>query len=174
MSVISGAYSATWDGDAIGQFELGGIRERYNWQGKEIRFDSVGMSPVTMLFGGIVMAVDFVAMEYDAAAIEAMRWPWHAISGQAPPAGTDMWAAARPLVLTSCRDDINPQTKTFIKTILAPGYDVELDYSANKERSVPLRLIVFPVKYSAEGYATPLMPNGCSDNVYYTETFFTP
>lgn len=174
MSVTSGAYSATWNALAIGQFELGGIRERYNWQGKEIRFDSVGMSPVTMLFGGIVMAVDFVAMEYDAAAIATMRWPWHANTGQVPPAGTDMWARAKPLILTSCRADINPQTKTFFKTILAPGYDVELDYSAVKERSVPIRLLVFPVKHDAGGYATPAMPTGCLDNVYYTETYFTP
>lgn len=170
MTVVNGAYTVTWNSLAVGQLETGGIRERYNWSGREIRFDSVGAMPVDMLFLGAAMAIDLVAMEYDAAAIETMRWPFHAISGTIYSAGVSMWNRAKPLVITSCRTDINPQTKTFIKTILAPGYDVELDYSAGKERSIPLRLIVFPVKYNAAGYATPAMPDGCTDNVYYTET----
>lgn len=170
MSVISGAYNATWNALAVGQLEVGGIRERYSWNGREIRFDAVGMAPVDSLFGGIAMALDLVAMEYNAAAIDTMRWPFHIIPGTVPPAGLSMWEKAKPLVLTGCRDDVDPLTKTFHKTILAPGYDVELDYSANKERSVPLRVLVFPVKYAAD-YAVPLMPTGCSDIVYYSETF---
>lgn len=175
MSVISGAYAATWDGDAIGNVELGGIRERYSYTGKEIKFDAVGQAPVDILFGAPTLMLDFVCMEYDAAAIDAMRWPWHAISGQAPASGASMWQLAKEFILTSCRSDINPQTKTFYKTILAPGFEVQLDYSGVKERSVPIRLMCFPVKYSMENDYTPaLYPAGCLDMVYYTETFVSP
>lgn len=170
MTVISGYYSATWNSLAIGNLEVGGIRERYSWQGRPIRFDGVGMVDVDQLFMGTSMSLDFVCMEYDAAAIATMRWPMHSVPGRSSAAGLSMWEKAKPFVTTACRSGINPTTKTYLKTILAPNYELQLDFSGTKERSVPIRLLVFPVKYNAEGYTSPELPSSCSDMVFYTET----
>lgn len=169
MTVIAGAYYATWNALSIGNTE-GGIRTSYNYEGRQIRFDSVGSSLVDVLRTGLAMFLDFVLMEYDAAAVDDLRWPFHSFVGTYADSGASMWAAAKPLILTSCRNDIDPATITFPKTILAPGYNVELDYSGSKERVVPLRLIVFPVKYQAEPSSNYEQPNGCEDAIFFEET----
>lgn len=167
--ITSGAYTATWNALAIGELQLGGIRERYQYSSRPIFFDSVGSTPVDHLFGGVVMFLDFVCMNYNAAAIQSMRWPWHATRGMAPVSGGSLWEMAKPLILIGCRNDINPLTKTYYKTILAPGQDVELDFTGSKERTVPIRLMVFPRKYVSGG-ATTELPAGCVDLDYYSET----
>ena len=116
------------------------------------------------------MYIDFVCMEYDAPALATMMWPWHALRGIDYVAGQSQWARAKPFIMTSCRSDINPLTITFPKTILATDYDLQLDYTSSKERVIPIRLKVFPVQYNAAGYASPVMPSGCVDIAYFTET----
>ena len=168
MSVIAGAYNATWNGLSLGNTE-GGFRKSYNYDGLQIRFDSVGSGVIDIIRTGLAMFVDFVLMEYDAAAVDALRWPFDGTIGSYSNSGASMWQAAKPLVLTSCRQ-IDPATITFYKTIMAPGYSMELDYAGSKERIVPLRLIVFPIKYAAEISSNPEMPNGCEDAIYFEET----
>jgi len=170
MSVIRGSYSATWNALAIGNTEVG-FRKSYSYRGRNINFDAVGETPVDTIFAGITMTIDFVAQEYDAAAIDSLRWPFHATLGTVAPAGLSLWTAAKPLILTSCVTGVDPATITFYKTILAPDFQLDIDYS-HKERPVPLRLMVFPVAYSQGGYATPSMPTGCLDVVYFEETYW--
>lgn len=168
MSVIRGSYSATYNALAVGNTQVG-FRHSYSYNGRNINFDAVGETPVDIIFAGLNMNVDFVAQEYDAAAIDILRWPFHVTPGQVDPAGLSLWQAAKPLILTSCLTGVNPQTLTFIKAILAPGFDLDINYS-HQERPLPMRLVVFPVKYNAVGYTTPEMPTGCDDVVYFTET----
>lgn len=168
MTIIRGSYNATYNALSIGNTQVG-YRHSYSYQGRPINFDAVGNTPVDTIFAGISMSVDFVAQEYDAAAIDTLRWPFNAAIGRVAPAGLSMWQLAKPLILTSCINGINPQTLTFIKAILAPDFDLDIEYS-HKERPLPMRLTVFPVKYEADGdYSVPEMPTGCNDLVYFTE-----
>lgn len=168
MSVIRGAYNATYNALAVGNTEVG-FRLSYSYRGRNINFDAVGETPVDVIFSGISITIDFVAQEYDAAAIDILRWPFNGIVGSIDPAGLSMWEAAKPFVLTGCTNGVDPQTITFYKTILAPDFDLDIDYS-HRERPLPMRLIVFPVKYNAAGYTTPAMPSGCTDIVFFEET----
>jgi len=167
MSIIRGSYNATYNALAVGNTEIG-FRHSYSYQGRSINFDAVGGTPVDTIFEGIQMTIDFVAQEYDAAAIGALRWPFNAIIGTVKPAGLSMWQQAKPFILTGCTTGVNPMTITFIKAILAPDFDLDIDYS-HRERPLPMRLIVFPVAYNGAGYATPAMPTGCGDIVYFEE-----
>jgi hypothetical protein len=171
MSVVRGSYSATYGGFSVGNTEIG-FRHAYSYRGRNINFDAVGEIPVDVIFSGINMSVSFVAQEYDAAAIDLLRWPFNATVGVTSPAGLSLWEAAKPLLLTGCNVNTEPQTILFPKTILAPDFDLEIDYS-HKERPLPMRLMVFPVSYSGDGsidYDEPLYPQGCEDVIYFIET----
>ena len=170
MTIIKGTYASTYNGLDTGNTEVG-FRKQYSYQGRNINFDAVGVTPVDIIFQGMRMTVDFVAMEYDAPAVDSLRWPFHATPGQLDPAGQSLWDLARPLILTACNVATVPATITFYKTILAPEFDLELEYS-HRERPVPMRLMVLPVQFDATGAyagATLLRPNGCNDIVYYEE-----
>ncbi len=168
--IAIGAYQGTWDDMVIGNVGLGGYKKRYNYSRKDVNFDAVGNVPVDSLFTGLNMFVDFVIMQYHQEAISAMTWPWAAQRGLTPTAGRSMWDFAKPLVLTGCNDTVNPLSITFHKTIIAPDYEVIHNYEGTVERMIPMRLIVFPVKYSNTNYNTPLRPEGCTDVCYFTET----
>lgn len=172
MTVTSGAYRATWNALALGELQLGGFRHRYSKNGREIKFDSVGDTPVDIIQLGIRMYVDAVLMEYDKVLLSKINWPWHAIHGTDYTAGQSLWEAAKPLILTSCTSGITPLTRTYWKAILATGFEVENSFSGVEERVTPVRLMIFPVKYESDAsYSTPLMPSGCGELVYFDETF---
>jgi hypothetical protein len=169
--VIRGSYSGVYDGLDIGETEVG-FRHSYSYNGRNINFDSVGETPVDIIYAGLNMNVDFVAQQYDADAIDDLRWPVNSIVGTVAPAGLSLWTLAKPLLLTSCINGVNPRTLFFPKAILAPGFNLDIDYS-HKERPLPMRLIIFPVKYNADGYegsAGVERPEGCGEIVYFEET----
>lgn len=169
--IVKGSYSATWNSLDVGNTELG-FRKSYNYQSRPVNFDAVGQVPVDSIFTGVQMTVDFVAQEYSCPAIDSMRWPFSSVVGRLSPAGQCLWDLAKPLVLTACNGTNVPQTITFIKAILAPDFDLELEYS-HRLRPVPLRFIVYPVQYDATGLytgGTLLRPDGCNDVVYFLET----
>lgn len=117
------------------------------------------------------MKVGFVAQEYTAEAIDSLRWPFNTIPGRVAPQGLSMWELAEPLLLTACKTTNVPQSILFPKAILAPDYTVDIDYS-HMERPVPMSLLILPVKYEAGDpeYETPLMPDGCTEIVWFVET----
>jgi hypothetical protein len=173
FKVVSGAYNAVWNGNTVGQVQLGGFKHRYSYEERKIMFDAVGTNPVDTLYTGLSMYVDFVCMQYHEQAIQVMSWPFHTTRGTASAAGFSMWERARPLVLSACDQTINPRTITFYKTILAPNYEVAMDFSGVQERMVPIRLIVYPIQYEGSEvglYSTPLLPAACVDTVYFSET----
>ena len=174
--VVSGAYSATWNALAVGNVALGGFKLRYSYLQKEINFDAVGLTPVDMLYTGMIMMIDFVCMQFNSAAIRTMAWPVDDGTGgrgRVLPAGFSIWEAAKPFIMTACNESLtpsnNPRTMTFMKTFLAPNFEVIQDHSGVQERVVPMRLVVLPCAYSGSGYATPLRPVACTDTAYFTE-----
>lgn len=171
MSIIRGSYNGTYNAFDIGNTQVG-FRKSYSYNGRNINFDSVGQTPVDIIFGGLQMKIGFVAQEYDAEAIDILRWPFSSIPGRIAPQGLSMWELAKPLLLTACKTTNIPQSILFPKAILAPDYTIDLDYS-HTERPVPMSLVVLPVKYESgdPDYETPLMPSGCTDIVWYVESF---
>lgn len=168
MSVIRGSYTGTYNALNVGNTEAG-FRQSYSYQGRNINFDSVGETPVDVIFAGINITVDAVFQEYDAPAIDLIRWPFTATPGLLDPAGLSMWAAAKPLILTSCTG-VLPLSIEYPKAILAPEYSLDIDFS-HRERPVPMRFIILPVQFEALGdYSSPSLPNGCEDVVYFVET----
>lgn len=178
-AIVSGAYSATWNALAIGELALGGWKHRYSYLQKEVNFDAVGLTPVDTLFTGLVMVVDFVAMQYNKDAILTMTWPWNlaavtATRGTVKPAGFSMWDAAKPLVFTACcGTNANPILITFPKAIIAPNFEIVLDHASTQEKMVPLRMIIFPIKYASPVPVSPERPTGCTGTLYFTETIPT-
>ncbi len=180
-AIVSGAYSATWNALNVGQLAIGGWKHRYSYLQKEVNFDSVGMTPVDVLFTGLIMVVDFVAMQYNEDAIQTISWPWSqsgmSTRGTVKAAGFSMWDAAKPLIFTACcGTNANPTLITFPKTILAPNFEVVLDHASTQEKMVPLRMIVFPVQFGSTGTpiaAGPLRPTGCTGSTFFTETIPT-
>lgn len=169
--ITSGAYNSTWNALNVGPTQPGGFRQRYSKSGREVKFDSVGDTPIDVIQLGMRMFIDMVLMDYNLARLSKIEWPWNSVQGEDFTAGRSLFSDAKPFVMTACRNDINPLTRTYPKTIIATGYDIEQDFSGMSERVTPIRLLVFPVAYNAGGYATPTQPTGCGGLVYFFDTF---
>lgn len=171
---VSGAYQASWAGDAIGNVQLGGFKLRYSYDERRITYDSVGTAPVDTLFTGLNMSIDFICMEPNLDEVQAMAWPFAAAEGQVNAAGFSLWDAAKPFILTPCSAATDPSVLTFPKTIIAPGFEVSQDFSGVMERTIPMRLIVFPVAYEASepNYAegSQQRPIACAPTIYFLRT----
>lgn len=207
FGTISGAYSATYAGLPVGQVALGGYRLRYSYDMKPINYDSVGSSPVDSLFMGLSMFIDFVCMEFkaDANTIRMMSWPFDINNfagagkrGTTGPAGFSIFRQAKPFIMRACTPAlVDPINIVFPKTYLAPGFEVAQDHSGTTERTIPMRLIVFPCDavYTSDsvdtyvkagqllgwegiGNSTAMLnasltfrpPQGCTNNLYFVET----
>lgn len=207
VGTYAGSYNATWAALPIGQVAPGGFRLRYMYDQKPIMYDSVGSSPVDALFMGLTMYIDFVCMESNQEAFKnaLMAWPFDVnniaggLRGTTATAGYSIWRRSRPFIMTSCLPGtVDPLTITFPRTYLAPGFEVALDHSGVTERTVPMRLIVFPTNaFSTPGnsssgqtlvgsyrnfqglanqaaqaaaQAGEQPPNGCGANLYFVET----
>lgn len=197
MAIISGSYSAAWGHtNPINDnyLPLGntatGFRETTSMSARTINFDALGEAPADMIFTGVTMFIDFVLQEFDARVIDVFRWrcftggtdavdpiavpasPDYVPGiGQTKTAGGSLWDRARPLVLTSCIAGVNPYQKIYYKTILAPNYDFDVNYS-HTERVLPYRLIVLPVLGGTdilEEPDDPARPVGCTDLAYCHE-----
>jgi hypothetical protein len=148
MTIHSGPYRGTWNSLAIG-LVLDGFNMSYSNRARKLTTDSLGETGLDYLHAGQDMFVDFVVQEYDAAALQTMMWHQNAVFGMADRAGYSLWDRAKTLVLTACTGASSPETPspataTFFKTILAPDFDISIAL-ANRERYIPIRLLVLPV-----------------------------
>jgi len=166
MAVIQGAYTATWNSLALGQ-TVSGFELSYMSKARPVQFDAVGETPVDMLFSGMVVVIDAVLAEYNAAAVATLSWPWNAERGIIPITGTSLFTLAKPLVLTSCLN-IDPATVTFHKAILSPDFNTRVLFSGTQPRYLPIQMYVFPIKEDTE--SEPLLPSGCSESQFFLET----
>jgi len=171
MAVIQGAYSATWNGLSLGQ-TVSGYEMGYSNQARPVNFDSVGETPVDMLFSGAIVTVDMLLAEFDAAAVATLSWPWDPVRGVIPIAGTSLWQLAKPLVLTGCIENVNPATVTYPKAILAPAYNTRVLFSGTQPRYLPIQMYIFPISETnfSDGSPTITLPSGCSKSLFFVET----
>jgi hypothetical protein len=133
--------------------------------------DQTGDTLIDGIFSGVAMNLEFTLNEWNASAVKWLTWFFsqkdplnatdaaHATNletsqwGRVDPAGSSLFQRAKPLILTSCFDGINPKIITFPRTVLAPDFQVDTLFSY-QQRLLTLRMLVFP----------------CADGGLYTES----
>ena len=158
MSFIAGAYTATWNGNSIGQIENGyDIEEPGAGASEMIRGDNLGPGcdqDGVYLPGN--MYVSCVLLEYDATALnELIRYPYLATNGgslqttRSPGAigypGQLLSGLYKALVLTKVAGTNATPTTTRIFHLagLAPNFPIRY-LMAPRHRKVPIRFQILP------------------------------
>lgn len=150
MTVIAGAFTATYGGEAIGQVENGFTIEWFVNK-RLVRGDLAGDSPIDAINRGAEVFVEFTAIQYDSAAIEEAFWP--TFTGSSTVVGNDATIGAldsanwKSLVLTAVADTpaaglTSEDVWTFPRTVLAEGFPVRLLLGSDL-RDIPLRMRVY-------------------------------
>ena len=151
MSNISGAYSATYNANALGITNKG-FQLSYQIFKEKIVGDVLGDSTLDSIYLGADSYFDTVLNEYNAAGAQAAFWPYHPTFGKLGLIGQSDSLVASALVLTAI-----PNTKaaaeiaatiTIPVAILAEGFPVEMLFSS-RHRKVPLRMQCLPTQVGA-------------------------
>ena len=148
MSFIAGQYTATWNALAIGQ-TADGLRLIHQVFKRLVTGDSYAEAPQDAIYRGADLAISFRLIEYDAAAVQTLKWPYSATKWQIGTVGTaDVGSSlAKQLVMTAVAGTpaaTTPATATFPKSILHENFPVEVLFAPDL-REVPIRLRVYPV-----------------------------
>lgn len=147
MSFLSGRYSATWNSLALGQ-TADGIRLIHQLFKRLITGDAMAETPQDAVLRGAEMAIAFRLIEYDAAAVQTLKWPLSATKWNMGVIGrTDVGSAvALSLVLTAVAGTpaaTTPATATFLTSVLHENFPVEVLFAPDL-REVPIRMRVYP------------------------------
>lgn len=145
MSFISGAYNVTYNASTLGQIE-NGITLEAIIHGEVIRGDYLSQSIQDAVYQGGDLYFNMILLEYNAAAAKSAFWPMDATLGTVGTVGKLFSSFAKALVLTAVANTpavASPASLTAPKTVLAPGYPINLLF-APALRRVPLRLLVLP------------------------------
>lgn len=147
-SIIAGAYTATWNGVALGIFEGDSGLPTLSHQIMAQNIDNTslyGRALIDAVFQGMAVSFQMVCMEYKAGTVAA-AFPQNAVMGRMGTVGRLHYASlAAALVMTAVAGTpaaASPATLTAPKTCLAPGVDVSLAFGP-VVRTVPLRLVSF-------------------------------
>jgi len=165
-AAISGNYTATWGGAALGLTEEGFAIE-ITHKGEPVMFEEFGQNMVDMIHLGYEVSVECVLKEWNSAALQDAIWPWQTSAGGdfgleecvgsfavqdslgqggAPYVGS----FALPLLLTAvpCSPagqsptTTGPGLWTFHRAIMAPDVAARINLD-NKPRLVPIRFNCF-------------------------------
>ncbi len=150
---VSGPYTTTWDGFALGTQNDDGFQLKGTYQGQEVNAsDAYGMTLVEAIWRGLNWRLQFRGLEFNRAGIEAclnMFGSTGAPAGGFTPdlaqIGQRFSAFAQPLVMTAVLPNppTVPQTLTALGAVLAPQMNVEL-MMTSKVREVPLEMVLLP------------------------------
>lgn len=161
MGYIAGAYSATYEGAAIGQIE-DGFEIEYGQVVQDIMSDMF-RAREDGVFQGIEYLVRFVLLEPTVAGVNRLIWPWSSTVGQTGVVGRLLTSMADPLVLTACAGTTaSPASLTFTRAVI--WTDRVTSKFASELRKVPVTVAVLPVPAAA----APIM--GCAGGTFYTVT----
>jgi hypothetical protein len=145
-SLISGPYTATWNGVGLGLFQGEGGLPTITSVGKAKGIASsnlYGLTQIDSIHLGRDMFFDAVLMEYTLG-VSAL-WPFDDFYGLGLPVGTLKRALAQPLVLTAVAGtpaSSTPATLTMSKAILADDHQGKIVYGPEL-RTVPLRMQLY-------------------------------
>lgn len=146
MSFIAGSFDATYGGAVVGQ-----VREGFNLEwfkhGQLIQGDNFGREPQDQVIQGLELFLDFTLIEWNAAAVRSLIWPWNATFGTGPVVGTLDSSDWAPLVLTveagtPAAGITTEEVWTFDRAVLAEGFPVRI-LKGPVLKEVPLRLRVY-------------------------------
>lgn len=147
MAFISGGYTATWNALAIGQ-TADGYRLTHQVFKRLITGDTYAETPQDAVYRGAEVSIAFRCIEFSAAAIETLKWPYSAtkwtlgIIG-----GLDVVTAfVKSLVLTAVASTPSaaaPASITASKSVLHENFPVEILYAPDL-KEVPMRLRLYP------------------------------
>jgi hypothetical protein len=148
MSFIAGRYTATWNSLALGQ-TAEGLRLSHQFFKRLITGDAYAESPQDAVYRGAEVTAAFRLIEYDAAALPTIMWPYSATFLSMGVIGrTDVGSAiAKSLILTAMAGTpaaATPASLTLPQSILQEGFPVEILFAPDL-REVPLRMRVYPV-----------------------------
>lgn len=146
-SFIAGRYTATWNALAIG-ITADGLRLNHKFFKRLITGDNFAEAPQDAVYRGAEMFIGWTGIQYDAAALPTIMWPYAATLYDMGVIGTtDVGSSkAKSLILTAVAGTpaaAAPATATFLTSILAEGFPVELLFAPDL-REVPLRLRIYP------------------------------
>ncbi|MEX2176192.1 MAG: hypothetical protein WD872_17655 [Pirellulaceae bacterium] len=145
MSFIAGRFTATLGASALGQ-TADGFRVSHQSFARQIVGDALAQTPQDAIHQGAEMFVAARLIEYNAAGAQNAFWPFSTTIYDLGVIGRLYSAIADSLILTALAGTpaaAIPATATFLLTVLADGFPVELLFSPDL-REVPLRLRVYP------------------------------
>ena len=148
MPFIAGPYTATYRGQALGQ-AAEGYRVSHQFFKRIITGDSYAEGPQDEVYRGMEMFVNFRCIEYDAAGITALAFPFanrwnHGLVGRV----SKQQGLCGALVLTAIAGTPAanaPASLTLTNCILAEGFPVELLFAPDL-REVPVKLRAYPTQ----------------------------
>lgn len=154
---IAGRYTCTWNALAAG-ITADGFRLNHKFFKRLITGDNFAETPQDAVFRGAEMFIGWTAIQYDAAAFPTVMWPYGSTFYDMGVIGrTDVGSSvAKSLILTAVSGTpaaAAPATATFLTSILAEGFPVEILYAPDL-REVPLRLRVYPSSSGVFGTQT--------------------
>jgi hypothetical protein len=144
MSFIAGRFTATLNAQSLGQ-TADGYRVSHQSFARQITGDALADTPQDAIHRGAEMFVATRLIEYNAAGAANALWPFGTIYDMGV-IGRLYSAIADSLILTAVAATpaaATPATATFLLTILAEGFPVELLFAPDL-REVPLRFRVYP------------------------------
>lgn len=145
MTFICGRYTATLSASSLGQ-TADGYRVSHQSFARQITGDALAQTPQDAIHQGAEMFVSTRLIEYNAAGAQNAFWPFSATIYDMGVIGRLYSAIADSLVLTAVAATpaaAAPATATFLLSILAEGFPVELLFAPDL-REVPLRFRVYP------------------------------
>jgi len=147
MSFIAGQYTCTWNALACGQ-TADGIRLIHQFFKRLVSGDAYADSPQDAILRGAEVTLAMRLIEYDAAAIQTIKWPYSATKWQMGTVGrTDVGQSiAKQLVLTAVAGTpaaATPASITLPLAILHENFPVEVLFAPDL-REIPLRMRIYP------------------------------
>ena len=145
---VAGGYTATWNGLACGQAAQG-YRLSHNFFKRIITGDKRAQAPQDAVYQGAEMHVQFNLIEYMAAAIATIMWPYGNYLAMGVVGRLDVQQSlCKQMVFTSVAATpaaaaLSPATLTLALCMLSEGFPVEL-LMAPDLKEVPIRMRIYP------------------------------
>jgi hypothetical protein len=143
---VAGGYAATWNSLAVGQC-ADGFRLSHSFFKRLVTGDAMAEAPQDAVYRGAEMFLQMVLIEFNAAAIYSIMWPYGSYLDPGTVGRMDVKSAlAKTLTMTAIAGTpaaSSPASLTLELTILAEGFPVELLFAPNL-REIPIRLRAYP------------------------------
>ncbi len=146
-----GPYTATYNGNAIGEFE-GSLEHFQTGHAREYRSSRFGDSVVGGVYTG-VSCIFLARLKEWTAFTKAALWPFDSLLGDSGVIGRAMEDMALQLVLTAVTGTPaatnGPVTRTYPLAILMPEHNQQV-LLGTEQRDVPLVFRIYPTEVSGE------------------------